>query len=455
MRSGLLLGVLALLAAHTSSTQAGPHLGMKLACKRYGEAWNSGDVRALQGVATRDFYEQWQRMPASSFAKLPRGGSAQVLSTQKGNGSGTVTVSTRGGAMTFLLVGGGFDWRVADIFRAGDDGQRISVKEYLDLSLTASEFMEDLKYKGGSSFHDSISHRFRSSFRELTADDLARIRNFLPEIERQKPNIRMSGIRATLEVPLPGGKADDRIIFAMVKENSWKVDDYKVDCESIQIASFREALPVLASVTAFSDYTKDPSKGDLAHFTSQGSLRSALAYACVQEPSLLNSGAKRDRFEISPDLETVNVCQGGKNVQMKMVRSGRRFVIDEIQLQSGDRWMNVAQLINLKRRVSTLGVAFANLVGGDEPAAIFTNAVSETSSLAKAKAPKEEPAIRSAAAQEPVKPTQPEKELVPAVAETQSQSRYHYVQPATYSTQPQMKREYRQWKRSMRRCQRW
>src|SRR5690606_12634490 len=155
------------------------------------EAWNSGDVRALQGVATRDFYEQWQRMPASSFAKLPRGGSAQVLSTQKGNGSGTVTVSTRGGAMTFLLVGGGFDWRVADIFRAGDDGQRISVKEYLDLSLTASEFMEDLKYKGGSSFHDSISHRFRSSFRELTADDLARIRNFLPEIERQKPNIRM------------------------------------------------------------------------------------------------------------------------------------------------------------------------------------------------------------------------------------------------------------------------
>lgn len=459
MRSGILLAAMAVAIAQPGSIHAGPHLGMKLACKNYAQVWNSGSQSALQHVTTEDFYKQWARMPREAFAKLPRGGTASILSTTKGSGTGTVTVATRAGIMTFHLVGDGFDWKVADIEKRGDDGTPIRLKHYLDISLTASEFIDDLKYRGGSTFHESLSRRFLGEFRRLTPAELERIRAFLPEVEKQKPTISFQQNRATMEVRLPGGGSGDRIVFSFINEQGWKVDDYRVDMEAIQIASFRDALPVLACMTAFSEFTKSPTSCNPQEFTCEGPLREALQYAQKMNPCPIAASGTRERFEISPDLKTVCVCQGGKTVQLSLKRSGDRMLIEEMELQTGGRWMDVAQLLNLQQRVNRMGIAsaFASLIN-DKPATVFANAV-ETSKTRKPDArPLEvdEPAIKSAVAQEAVQKPAKGKDLVPAVAETNWHHASHQVMPTSYRiTSANTKKAYKQWRRSMRRCRQW
>ena len=70
MRIASLLSALALWMALAPPAQAGLHLGMKLACKRYGDAWNSGSQSALWGATTGDFASVWNRMPADMYGFL-------------------------------------------------------------------------------------------------------------------------------------------------------------------------------------------------------------------------------------------------------------------------------------------------------------------------------------------------------------------------------------------------
>src|SRR5215207_5223396 len=104
-----IVGALFACLVGVQSADAGLHLGMKLACKRYGDAWAAGDRAALQSAVTEEFAAVWQRIPDSMFAKLPKSDSADsaVLSSQKSPTGATVSVQTQDDVIVFHLQGTG------------------------------------------------------------------------------------------------------------------------------------------------------------------------------------------------------------------------------------------------------------------------------------------------------------------------------------------------------------
>jgi hypothetical protein len=359
--------VMGILAITPDSTHAGLHLGMKLACKRYGDAWNTGDPSALYGAATGEFAAVWSRMPGDDFAKLPRGGRGKVVSSRKGRGSGTVTVATDQGVMTLLLVGRGFHWTVADIYRPGDDGRIVSVKNYVDASLTAREFMQDLKYAGRNDFFDSITPRFQAAFTELSASEFDRVRRFLPDLTNiPKPYVVLDDDRASVRVQIPGQSVSDTITFQLIRREGWRVDDYSVDSRSVQIASFRRSLTAIAAISAFGEFVDDPGSIDPTHFTAPGELRTALLAAQTQKPFPISAPGPRESLATSHDGRVVDVRYPGRCVRLHMVETrvgcGR---IDKVEVMLGASWANLATLLNTNQQLRQFSFAAAlNQVAG-------------------------------------------------------------------------------------------
>lgn len=395
--------------------EAAPHLGMKLACKRYGEAWNSGSRSALTGQVTGDFASVFHRMPSHMFADMPRGGGAKVLSSSKGRGSGTVTVATSQGVVTLVVVGRGFRWRVADIYKAGDDGRTVSLKSYLDAALTSREFMVDLKYKGGRSFHDSISRGFQGAFTELSTEDLNRVRDFLPEIrDDAKPYITMNGSRATMYARFPGEEGYAR--FDLVREGSWKVDDYSVNLPHASIASFRNSLDTLAAVGKFREFMLEPAKNDPAQFTAVGYLQDSLLKIHANGHLPMNQiPSAMKKCTIDKSGEYVHIALLDRQVKVDLDRSGPGAIIEKVEITIGNRYADLAHLIALNERARGV-LAFA---GATQPAATAAEATAfavatevETPAIAKA-----ESTLSNASATEAIVKSDPE--VKPAVA-TQS-----------------------------------
>lgn len=441
----------------SAPAHAGINLGMKLACKRYGDAWKSGSKSALRGQVSGDFGAVWDRVPSDVWAKLPRSGGGKVLNSSKGGNSGTVTVSTSQGVLTFVLAGQGFNWTVVDIHKAGDDGRMVSVKNYMDATLTAGEFMYDLKNVGADSFHDSISSDFRTSFKSLDSDELMRIRNFLPPINRGvKPYVQMNGNTATMRVPMPKRNAshhpNDHVVFQLVRENGWRVHDYAINSNAVEIPSFRDALPTLAAVMAFGDYTHNPELNDPAEFTTNGVLREALVYAKTEKPFPLKPHGERLKLVIEKDHRTVRIAYADRNVRIITadVEGSRR--VDRIEVAAGDSWNDVGKLLVLKQRLSRLAMTFAiagSVPNGDPVAPASTiasaGALSTTPATTDiADAVKSEPVAESMVATETVtaKPSVVETvsatETVPAapVAETVVAAEPVAVPSVTYAAQP-------------------
>lgn len=435
------IGIIVTLCMQASGAQAGLHLGMKLACKRYGEAWNSGSRGALASVATPDFYHQWCRMPDESFARLPRGGRGKVLSSQKGCGSGGVTVATSSGVVTLALVGHGFHWQVCDIYKSGDDGRTVSLKSYLDATLTAREFLVDLKDVGGSSFDDSISPRMREAFAHLSADEIERVRKFLPDITKApKPYVSLGTVEAIVQVQIPDGKPGDTLTFRLVEEGGWRVDDFAVDSHRTSIASFREALPIIASVSAFGSFVEDPIHVEPATFTTAGELRDALESTRQESPFPLQAGGVRQRFVIHPDLSTVEITYPNRQVRIGVREESGRRLIESVEIMLGSNWTSVATLLSARKSLRLFAGAGSveRWVGARSEAVSSTPASALASSSATETAPASpapqaeaavqagaaEPVIEAALAQEPVGAAQavesahhaqPESDSTPAV----------------------------------------
>lgn len=346
----LLVALCFALAATPAS--AGLNLGMKLACKRYGDAWNSGSRSAIMACSTADFAQVWSRVPAEAFATMPRGGSGNVLGTSKGNGTGRVTVSTSQGIMTFVLVGAGFDWTVADIIKPGDDGRPVSLKNYLDASLTIGEFMRDLKYVGGTSFHDSVSWRFQTAFVQLHHDQLESIRRFLPPInQNQRPMLQFDGNGAVARVHPPGGRPGDVITFRLVRDAGWRVDDYAIQSDGVQIASFRQALPVIATLAKFGDFVAKPESCDPKQFTTEGRLREALCFAQTEKPFPLADPGPRQYLRLKDDLSELEIGYASRTVRLSLETANGRCQIDRMSLKAADQWVDIAQTLTLKRDI--------------------------------------------------------------------------------------------------------
>ena len=330
---------------------AGPNLGIKLACKHYGDAWNSGSRGALYGQVSGDFAHIFQRMPDHMFNAMPRGGSGQVISSSKGSGSGQVTVSTSQGVMTFILAGSGFNWTVVDIYKAGDDGQTVSLKSYLDASIVSYEFIRDFGgQKKGNAYLASSSSKFREAFGELNTDELTLVRDLIPEIgQAGKPHIAMNGSRATMSVKLPH---DRSARFQLVHEGSWKVDDYSITSPTMSIASFRNSLDSLVAVQRFRKFMTSPGSMDPVQFTAEGQLRDAMVR--VHELGFLPMHQKPSPMRhcsIDQKGENVLIDLTDRHVRIAIDKSGRGAVVSKVDVTMGkSRWADFAHLIALNER---------------------------------------------------------------------------------------------------------
>lgn len=354
MRKGWLFGILCFTSLATP-IQAGINLGMKLACKRYGEAMNSGSQGAVASCCTGDFAAQWYRVPSDIFASIPRGGSGQVLSSSKSNGSGRVTVSTNQGVVTFLLVGGGFNWRVADIIKPGDDGVSVSVKNYLDASLTSGDFIRTLKRNGGTSFYSSITGNFQNSFQSLDGAELDRVRRFLPELGgNTKPFVQMRNDYAAIRFQIPGRAPGDVAIFHMRRQGRWLVDDYQIASGTTNIASMRSGIGVVAAVTGMNEFVKNPEGLDPREFTAPGELRDALLYAKSVRPFPLPSNGERRFAQLLPDQKTFQVEFDGKTVVFETCHHEGRVRLCKVTAITPEAKMNVAQVLLMRKSVADM-----------------------------------------------------------------------------------------------------
>lgn len=388
MRLSMVALVLAVLALPPTAAQAGLHLGMKLACKRYGDAWNSGSRSALWGSSTSDFASVWSRMPAEDFAELPRGGKSKVIASHKDHGSGTVTVSTSHGPMTLLLVGHGMKWTVADIYRAGDDGRTVSVKNYVDATLTAREFMHDLKYVGRDSFYDSITPDFRAAFATLSPADLDRVRQFLPDLDKTpKPYVTMDDDSALVRVQIPGQGPQDVITFQLVRSNSWRVADYSVDSRTVQIASFRRSVATIAAISAFGEFVDSPQSLDPSSFTMPGELCSSLKAARNETPFPITPPGERLELKISDDGCIAQLRYPTRSVRIHLAPCpGGPERIGKVELGLGREWTDLAGLLTTRRQLQqfSLVAAITQMSRPAEPkapaSAVSTSATAPTMS---------------------------------------------------------------------------
>ncbi|MFO0948969.1 MAG: hypothetical protein U1D30_24170 [Planctomycetota bacterium] len=461
MRSFVSVAVLSATLLSSTSALAAPHIGMKLACKRYGEAMNSGSRAAVMSASTSSFAYQWGRMPQEVFAQIPRANGGKVLGSSKGNGSGTVTVATSQGVVTFLVVGRGFNWTVADIYKAGDDGRTVSLSSYLDLTLTANEFMRDLKYVGGSSFHDSASSHFKTAFKDLSPDQLNRIRDFLPEVRRNKPYVVMNGGTGTMRMQVPNGKPHETVTFKMVHDGSWKVDDSVVSSDTTKIPSFKRSLPLLACVTAFRSFAGDPHSVNPQTFVCKGDLCETLMSARTENPFPLKAAGKALHMSISEDGQIAQIRYPDRDVRIEMGDVDGQPAIAKITVKTGDRWAHLEHMLALKKQMRPFAGLLASAKPASSPApiakpesqpSVLANVSAVETIVGKPVAMKTE--VKTEAPKPVLKPApKVVAQAVPAVASQPAvQSTSHAVreiQPVSY--QYQSKREY---KRAMRRSRR-
>ena len=341
--------------------------------------------------------------------------------------------------------------------------------------MTAGEFMKDLKYVGGTSFHDSITPEFAGAFSRLSEQELTRIRGFLPEIEiKNRPYVRMSDDSATVRINIPNAGPEDTITFHMIRDYGWRVDDYSIDSRGAKIASFRGALPVLASVTAFGEFVKDPAAGEPSQFVLPGGLFNELMHAKAVGRMPVSEDEKRQEILISEDLTTVTCRYPSRTVRMHLVETDGRRLIERVETLAGDQWTDVAQLLAMKRQLSSL--SFASALLGKAPAApppaveqpvVVENAVAMETVEQTAQSVVTETVAREPETIVDTGPAEPAKLAEPAPAATEEQTEvaaavvaptveqpvqlvgYNYV-PVRYS-----KRYYRQSRRGWRRCRRW
>lgn len=340
---------------------AGPNLGMKLACKHYGDAWNSGSRGALYGQISGDFAHVFQRMPDHMFNAMPRGGSGQVLSSSKGGGSGQVTVSTSQGVMTFILAGGGFNWTVVDIYKSGDDGRTVSLKSYLDASIVSYEFIRDFGGRRDNVFLTSTSSQFRKACNELSTEELSIVRDLIPEVgQAGKPYIAMNGSRATMSVNLPHQRSAR---FQLIHEGSWKVDDYSIESPNMSIASFRNSLGSLVAVQRFRNFMTEPTSSDPRKFTAEGELRDSLVR--IHEIGFLPMHQKPSPMRhcsIDAKGEKVVIDLTDRHVRIALNKSATGAVVSKVDITMGkSQWADLAHLIALNERIrksmSFIGIA--------------------------------------------------------------------------------------------------
>lgn len=338
----------------TTAASAGPHLGMKKACQRYGEAWLSGSRDALMGAVTPDFAAAWSRVPEKEFAEIPRvRHAASVISSGKSGGAGSVSLETSDGVVTFFLVGRGFNWRVADVHKPGVDGKPLSVTQSIHATSTVREFIHSFAGNGDEeAIKSRMSSSFWTAFASLDGPSRTRVREWLkPQGAKSPPAILIEGDRAAVTVAPMNGEDNDRVVFQLTRERGeWKVDDMAFETKRHFIASWRDQLPVIGAVASFRAFIRKPASVAPAQFAS-GELADELVRIHQKEVDLPSANAgKFVRFETTTDnhgaiirfenatlvarttpaapgkIESVTLIKDGKEQNLTAMLSARRAI---------------------------------------------------------------------------------------------------------------------------------
>jgi hypothetical protein len=330
---------------------------MKLACKKYGDAWTAGDRHALMECVTDDFASVWSRMPPALFASLPKssGGDSEVIDSQKSPGGALVRVRTADGVVTFQLVGQGFQWRVSDVLTKNENEEIVSLKQSLDASLAAREFLEGLNNPLSSAWNQCLSHSMHASMAAIPPADWQRIRKYLPSIPEpspsRRPNVRFFGPIATIQTHVASASGHSTVKVSLVREAGWRVDDLEIVSAGLNIPSFRNGAACLACVATLGEFFQRPNIMEPKTFVAPGKLRDELVRAHrgeIKPPKLGDEQPKHVRIS---DGAHVYLQYPNRWVLVStQTVSGRRQIAD-VQLHEGGSWKSAADLLALHRNL--------------------------------------------------------------------------------------------------------
>jgi hypothetical protein len=352
--------ILVAVVAVVPRAEAGLHLGMKLACKKYGDAWKAGDRNLLQAAVTDDFAAVWRRMPESMFSQLAKPDAAEpvVLSSQKSPKGANVSVQTADGVIVFHLVGSGFQWLVSDLEVANAHGEPVSLKQTLEASLASRDFLLGLNDPNGRSWNGCLSHSMEAAIRSLSLEEWRLVQGQLPKIAEptpgKKPLVRFFGRHAVLAVTMPTGGSSVQV--SLVNEGAWKVDDLELAGTSLRIPSFRKGMPALASVAKLGRFMKDPKSIDPARFVCHPKLREELSHLHSGNGDAGLGGQKMEHLRIAQDAH-VYVKYPNRWILVSTQPVDGTVMVSDLQLHEGGSWQKAADLLALKRKVKDFPLA--------------------------------------------------------------------------------------------------
>lgn len=350
---------LSMLLAFSSAAPA-QHLGMKLACKRYGDAFNRGDKSALISLTTPELGRQWERVPEQTFMRLPRlQGEPRIVRSYKTGTMGQVVIATVDGPVTFTLVGSGFDWKIANMTTVNPIGQEISLLDSLDITMTVREFVQALNGRTERNLEDCVTTRTALVFSELTPHQRQAVQNIVPDADPAcRPTIQVWEGLAKMIVPLPGNIAGRRhaITFSLFRQQSWRIDDFSIYSETYDIPSFVSAVPLLSNVVAFGSFVNDPASVSPDLFTVVGSLQKELVqiHQRGRYPFKRNTSDRRVTFERSGTSCRVDWKDGETVTIVSAQRSKEYGRIQDILVVHQGRQLSLANVLAWNRSYDSL-----------------------------------------------------------------------------------------------------
>lgn len=349
MKSKWLMLALAGIAAAPEAI-AGPHIGMKLACKRYGEAWRSGSKDALYGVTTDDFAAAWRRLPEDAFRQMPRDTGADLMGTAKSPGIGTVTVDTPNGVITFIVVGRGFRWTVADILRPDEEGLTVSLKDTIHAGCTVREFAEVLGTPRKEELSALTTARFAASIEQAKPSLLARFKKTETAPRKAFPRIRFNGDEANVVVyPKPGDQTTE-VTFQLKNEDGWRVDDLRIKAPDKEIVSLRGGLPALQAAADFNAFARDSQSVDPAAFAT-GELLTELKQASERRDQLpTNLPAVRKRIEVNEGGTRIVVTAPEQTITVYLLSENGTRRIREVEVDQEGKKSLLSELLAMERK---------------------------------------------------------------------------------------------------------
>ena len=365
----------------SSLVQAGPNLGMKLACKEYGEAWQMGSRAQLASACTPALMQQFNRLKPEEFAALRAEMAKQspaVVGSNKESGAGLVTIQTQKGLVHIQLVGSGFNWVVADVRSTNRHGQAVSLRENLDVTCTAREFMDNLADAKHPLMQDKMTPALRQSFTRVTPAELVMGREILgTPLARVGIDCVINGNSADVVVKQPG---DHFVHFKLLRQtNGWKTEDVSFQTEQLSMASLRDGFDSFCAVVSLGRQIKHPdSKQDLS-FVADRELRAELNQLADTQESVAEekADAANHRLTISKDGKKAVCVESKRQSEITLTQESptSRHQIAAVMVTEERGTQSLAKLLTMRRQLVSMADASRGLLSPKLfPFALFMDA---------------------------------------------------------------------------------